>query len=91
VNSAFITPCFLLLVGVLLPVVVLGVVLLIGRVGLWSQESNRNRIRGIWLLSMFYFVIGLIHGSDGGTVNMALWIALGIGWAGYAIFLSRRS
>jgi hypothetical protein len=90
VNSALIPPGFLLLFAVFLPVVVFGVVLLIGRLGLWSQESDRNRIRGIWFLSLSYFVIGLIQGSDGGIVKMALWVAPGIGWAVYAINLSRR-
>jgi hypothetical protein len=36
-----------------------------------------------------YFVMALIQGSEGGMVNMALWIALGIGWAVYAVNSSR--
>lgn len=91
-NTGSISTGCLLLFAVLLPVVVFFVVFLLGRSMLWTRKNNTNRIRGIWFLSISYFVMGLVQGTtDGLIVNMVLWIALGIGLAVYAIDLSRRS
>ena len=89
-NAEFITSGFFLLLAVLLPFVVFGVVFLTGRFIVWSRESIKNQIYGICFISLSYFAIAFIQGKDGRILNMALWIALGIGWAVYAIALFRR-
>ena len=82
---------FFLLVGVGLPFAVLAAVYALGRFGLWNQASIRNSIICQWVFAGTYLVFGLIQALlDGFSLNVGLWVFIGIGWAACAIGQSRR-